>query len=65
MEKSWNFVVKCQFGCLWHSFFFLARSINIDQISAQQVLQGSHGHWKIWKMAKKDSMHGKIMEFEK
>ena len=27
--------------------------------------QGSHGHWETWKMAKKKSMHGKIMEFEK
>ena len=33
MEKSWNFVMKCQFGCLWDSFFFLARfarSLSID-----------------------------------
>ena len=27
--------------------------------------QGSHEHWKTWKITKKSSMHGKIMEFEK
>ena len=29
------------------------------------TLQGSHEHWKTWKITKKSSMHGKIMEFEK
>ena len=28
-------------------------------------IQGSHEHWKTWKITKKSSMHGKIMEFEK
>ena len=27
--------------------------------------QGSHELWKSWKIQKKSSMHGKIMEFEK
>ena len=27
--------------------------------------QGSHEHWKTWKITKKSSMDGKIMEFEK
>ena len=29
------------------------------------LLQGSHKLWKSWKITKKSSMHGKIMEFEK
>ena len=29
------------------------------------ILQGSHMHWKSWKITKKSSMHGKIMEFGK
>ena len=31
----------------------------------QRLFQGSHEHWKTWKITKKSSMHGKIMEFEK
>ena len=27
--------------------------------------QGSHKLWKSWKITKKSSMHGKIMEFDK
>ena len=35
---------------------------NLLQMKFQQ---GSHEHWKTWKITKKSSMHGKIMEFEK
>ena len=28
------------------------------------IYQGSHKLWKSWKIRKKSSMHGKVMEFE-
>ena len=38
------------------------------QQNFKMLSQGSHKllkSWKTWKIAKKSSMHGKIMEFEK
>ena len=35
------------------------------ELAQQVIYQGSHKLWKTWKIMKKSSMHGKIMEFEK
>ena len=36
---------------------------NKIKINALKANQGSYGHWKTWKMLKKNSRYGKIMEF--
>ena len=39
----------------------------LNKIGARlgMLKQGSHKLWKTWKITKKSSMHGKIMELEK
>ena len=60
-------IIKGQEGCFICFFLQEAQIVSKNTLYSYNISQGSHKLWKsfkTWKITKKSSMHGKIMELK-